>query len=63
MATKYVSKAAWHFQYVLNDEQPFYTALMRQGATDSDSPILEADEVTVKTIFPGSDETGYTPIY
>lgn len=64
MATKYVSKDAWHFQYVLNDVQPFYAAMSAQGVTVSDTPIEEEDSPgTVKTVFPGSSPTATTPIY
>ena len=47
----------------LKTGQPFYTALVSQGALVSDTPFKEVDNVTIKTIFPGSNQTGYTPIY
>lgn len=59
MATKYVTKAAWGFQYVVDDAKPFYRALVAQGVTESVTPYAS------KPIFPGSSDTASSqpPLY
>lgn len=64
MATKYVSKDGWNFQYILSDVKPFYTALIGQGGTASATPIEQEDAPgVVKTIFPGGNITANQPQY
>ena len=69
MTSKYVSKDAWHFQYIVDSDKPFYNALVNyQGADSSDTPIVEEDaeggrEGEYKTIFPGGNITNEEPIY
>ena len=67
MATRYVSKDAWHFQYICDNGKPFYTSLVtNQGATASATAIVEEDGDRigeVKTIFPGGDITANDPLY
>lgn len=62
MANVYLSKDGLHFQYLVVKDQPFYTALIDQGYTESATPITEETETDdnygeIKTIFPGSDRS------
>jgi len=43
MATRYVSKDGWYFQYVCDNVKPFYTALVNQGASVQTTPWVEED--------------------
>jgi len=71
LTDKYVTRKGQHFQYIVDDGKPFYRALVDYQEYDSDTdPYTEThntgdsgDSGTLKTIFPGSDVTGYPPVY
>lgn len=68
MATKFISKLNWRYQYVVNDTGDFYRAFKDDpDLTISATAITEDASQTrsglVKTVFPGGNLTATTPMY
>jgi hypothetical protein len=69
MATKFVTKDVWDFQYILDDTKPFYASLKDDTKVTISATAIVEETVghpnvgNTKTIFPGGNATADDALY